>query len=145
MVLWRLLVQKPSSKNWRVSWKNQWLRVGSLTHAFECFLEPWSRVKTDSLLIENRQLRVHISSPYPPVLPLQAPTQGYVKLSIVREVFLFTGKVWPNFNLLKIISTYTKDFSLQKKKTQICQILEYIIARFLWSILVGSQEYRRNF
>ncbi len=94
---WCLLVQKPSSKNWWVSRKNQRFRVGSLTHAFEFFLEPRSWVKTDSLIIENRQLRVHIPSPYPPVLPLQAPTQGYVKLSIVQEVFLFYWQIFAEF------------------------------------------------
>jgi len=50
------------------------------------------------------------------------------------SLFFFTGEFLPNFDLNNKVSTYAKDFSWKKRKTQIRQIFEkkkFQIARFL--------------
>jgi hypothetical protein len=49
-------------------------------------------------------------------------------------IVFFTGEFLPNFDLNNKVSTYAKDFSWKKRKTQIRQILKkkkFQIARFL--------------
>jgi hypothetical protein len=67
---------------------------------------------------------------------------------LLWQLFFFTGKFAPNFDLKNMISNYTQDENLMRKIAQICQIL--ILKIFKLSDVydnfeVGSQEYSSKY